>query len=56
MDIRGTGITREGITAITEVIHITEPITTMVGRITTAAIDITSITSDITAIKTQRLV
>ena len=55
MDTRGTGITREGITAITEVIHITEPIT-MVGRITTAAIDITSITSDITAIKTQRLV
>ena len=39
--------TRAAITAITVDIHITEPITTMVGH-TTAAIDITSITSVIT--------
>ena len=41
-------ITRAAITAITGVLHITERITTLDGRITTAAIEFTSITSIIT--------
>lgn len=43
-----TDITRAAITAITGVIPITEVIIPAVGRTTTAAIDITSITSAIT--------
>ena len=38
-------ITRAATTAITGVIHITERITIVAGRITTAAVGITSITS-----------
>jgi hypothetical protein len=57
-DIRGIiVITRAATTAITGAIHITERITTLAGRTTTAAIDITNITSVIiTATKTPGLV
>jgi hypothetical protein len=49
-------ITHAAITATTGVIHITERITTLGGRTTTAAIDITCITSVITtATKAHRL-
>ena len=49
-------ITRAAITATMGVIHITEHITTLGGRTTTAVIDITSITSVITtATKSRRL-
>lgn len=53
-DIRDTdtAIIREA-TAITAVIHITERITTLGGRTTTEAIDLTSIISTITAIKAR---
>ena len=47
-------ITRAAITATTGVIHITEHITTLGGRTTTAAIDITSITSVITTATKSR--
>ena len=47
-------ITRAAITATTGVIHITEHITALGGRITTAAIDITSITSVITTATKSR--
>ena len=52
----GMGITRAATTAITGALHITERITTLDGRTTTAAIDITSITGIITtATKTEGL-
>jgi hypothetical protein len=47
---------RAAITAIMPVIHITERITILGGRTTTATTDTTSIISVTIAIKTQRLV
>jgi len=47
-DTRDMVITRAAITAIMGAIHITERITTMAGRTTTGAIDITNITTVIT--------
>ena len=49
-------ITRAVITAIMAVIHITERITILDGRTTTATTDTTGITRVTTATKTQRLV